>query len=152
VSPHLAAVPAEAAWTPQGFSQLTRQVGLAGFLGVEFLREEAGLIEARLELRDELLLAPGNFLHGGTVVAFADSLSGWGALASLPEGSGGFATSEMSVNLVATTTTPDALIGVARMLHGGRRTQVWDVRITRESDGRDIAYFRCTQQLLPAQR
>jgi 1,4-dihydroxy-2-naphthoyl-CoA hydrolase len=138
--------------SPQAFAELTRHEGLAGFLDVEFVREEAGLVEARLELRDELLLAPGNFLHGGTVVAFADSLAGWGTLASLPDGSGGFATSELSVNLVATTSTPDALHGVARLLHGGRRTQVWDVTISRESDGRDIAYFRCTQQLLAAQR
>lgn len=42
-------------------------------------------MQARLSLRDELMLAAGDLLHAGTVVAFADSCAGWGCLASLPE-------------------------------------------------------------------
>jgi 1,4-dihydroxy-2-naphthoyl-CoA hydrolase len=126
--------------------------GLTGFLGFEVLDVTSGRVEARLELRDELMLAAGNVLHAGTVVAFADSCAGWGCLASLPEGMGGFTTAELKVNLVATTRMPDALLCVARLLHGGRGTQVWDATVTRERDGRDIAHFRCTQHLLAAQR
>ncbi len=37
------------------------------------------------------------------------------------------------------------------MLHGGRTTQVWDATVRRESDGRTIALFRCTQYLLAEQ-
>ena len=32
--------------------------------------------------------------------------------------------------------------------HRGRTTQVWDARVTRESDARPIALFRCTQYVL----
>jgi uncharacterized protein (TIGR00369 family) len=126
------------------------RTGLTGFLGCEVVQLRPGRIEARLPLRDELMLAAGDVLHAGTVVTFADSCAGWGCLASLPDGIAGFTTSELKVNLVATTRMPDALICAATMLHGGRRTQVWDATVTRERDGRTIAHYRCTQHLLTA--
>ena len=98
------------------------------------------------------MLAAGDVLHAGTVVTFADSCAGWGCLASLPNGIAGFTTSELKVNLVATTRTPDALICTAQLLHDGRSTQVWDATVTRERDGRAIAHYRATQHLLAAQR
>ena len=130
----------------------TLHTGLTGFLGLEILHAVPGLVEARLDLREDLMLAAGNVLHAGTVVAFADSCAGWGCVTSLPPGKGGFTTSELKINLIATTRMPDALHCVARMLHGGRSTQVWDATVSRERDGRDIGYFRCTQHLLAAQR
>jgi hypothetical protein len=88
----------------------------------------------------------------GTVVALADSCAGWGCLATLPDGIAGFTTSELKVNLVATTQMPDALICVSQMLHGGRSTQVWDATVTRSRNGRAIAHYRATQHLLTEQR
>ncbi len=126
--------------------------GLTGFLDYEVLSIEPGRIEARMALRDDLMLAAGDFLHAGTVMAFADSCAGWGCLASLPDGITGFTTSEMKANFVATTRMPDALRCVSEMLHGGRSTQVWDTTVTRERDGRAIAHYRCTQFLLAAER
>jgi uncharacterized protein (TIGR00369 family) len=126
--------------------------GLTGFLDYEVTSLEPGRLEARLELREELMLAAGDFVHAGTVVAFADSCAGWGCLASLPEGIAGFTTSELKVNLVGTTRTPDALVCVATLVHGGRSIQVWGVTVTRESDGRPVAHFRCSQYLLAEQR
>lgn len=89
-------------------------------------------------------------LHAGTVIAFADSIAGWGCLASLPDGADTFVTGELKVNMVASTRLPDTLTAVAIMIHGGRSTQVWDVTVARASDGRVIAHFRCTQHLLAA--
>jgi 1,4-dihydroxy-2-naphthoyl-CoA hydrolase len=126
--------------------------GLQGFLGFTVRRQTFGLVEARLPLREELMLGEGSYLHAGTVVAFADSCAGWGCWKSLPADRGGFTTSELKVNLVGTTRMPDALICVAQMLHGGSSTQVWDATVTRESDGREVGHFRCTQHLLATQR
>jgi uncharacterized protein (TIGR00369 family) len=123
-----------------------------GFLDCEILQLRPGLIEARLALRDELMIAAGDVLHAGTVVTLADSCAGWGGLATLPDGIGGFTTSELKVNLVATTRMPDALICGSRMLHGGRSTQVWDATVTRERDGRTIGHYRATHRLLTALR
>jgi 1,4-dihydroxy-2-naphthoyl-CoA hydrolase len=122
--------------------------GLTGFLGIEVVDLQPGRIDARLPLRADMMLAAGDYLHAGTVVAFADSCAGWGCLASLPEGAAGFTTSELKANLVGTTEVPDALLCSARLLHGGRSIQVWDSTVTRESDGRAIAHFRCSQYLL----
>ena len=94
------------------------------------------------------MLAAGDLLHAGTVMAFADSCAGWGCLATLPDGIEGFTTGALSVNLVASTRVPDALLGTATLLHGGRSTQVWDVTVRRERDGREIAHVRATQHLL----
>ncbi|HWI72847.1 MAG TPA: PaaI family thioesterase [Baekduia sp.] len=122
--------------------------GLPGFLGLEILDVEPGRIAGRVALRDALMQTAGGILHAGTVVAFADSFAGWGCMASLPDGATGFVTSELKVNLIASTRAPDALTCTAQMLHGGRTTQVWDVAVARESDARVLAHFRCTQFLL----
>ncbi|HET7444463.1 MAG TPA: PaaI family thioesterase [Solirubrobacterales bacterium] len=125
--------------------------GLPGFLGYELVAIEPGRIEATMELRDDLMMAAGDFIHAGTVVAFADSLTGWGCLASLPAGREGFTTQELKANLVAPARVPGTLTCVATLLHGGRTTQVWDATV-RRADGRPIGHFRCTQYLLEAER
>jgi 1,4-dihydroxy-2-naphthoyl-CoA hydrolase len=126
--------------------------GLSGWLDYEILSIEPGRAEARLELRDELLMRSGDYLHAGTVVAFADSVAGYASLASLPERAKGFTTAELKVNLVATTGAGDALLAVATLVHGGRTTQVWDVVVSREQDDRPIGHFRATQYLLEDER
>ena len=126
--------------------------GLSGWLGYDTLLIESGRVEARLELRDELLMRAGDYLHAGTVVAFADSVAGFGALASLPDHAEGFTTAELKVNLVATTRGGDALLAVGSLVHDGRTTQVWDVTVSREHDGRPVGHFRATQYLLDRER
>jgi 1,4-dihydroxy-2-naphthoyl-CoA hydrolase len=126
--------------------------GLPGFLNCEMLELRPGHIEARLPLRDDLLRTAGESVHGGTVVAFADSCAGWGCLATLPDDANGFTTIELKTNFVATAWACDALHCTARLLHGGRRTQIWDADVTRERDGRNVAHTRVTQYLLANQR
>src|SRR6186997_826360 len=119
---------------------------LPGFFGIELLAIRTGHVEARLDLRPELL-APNEFLHAGTVITLADSCAGMGCLASLPEGAVGFTTIELKTNFLATA-REGALRCLAEMVHGGGRTQVWDATVSREHDERVIALFRCTQFLL----
>jgi uncharacterized protein (TIGR00369 family) len=122
--------------------------GLPGWLGIELVSVAPGAIEGRMALRDDHLQTAGGILHGGTVIAFADSLAGWGCLASLPEETTGFVTGELKANMVASTRLPDVLTGVGILVHGGRTTQVWDVTVARGSDARPLAHFRCTQHLI----
>ncbi|HWH43883.1 MAG TPA: PaaI family thioesterase [Thermoleophilaceae bacterium] len=121
---------------------------LPGLLGIELLDAAHGAVEARLPVRPEHL-APNDFLHAGTIVTLADSCCGMGCIASLPEGAGGFTTVELKSNFLRTADS-GALHCRATLLHGGRRTQVWDAEVTREGDGKTVALFRCTQYLLPA--
>jgi len=122
-------------------------VNLPELLGIEFLTVERGFAEGRLELREELM-APNGYLHAASVVALADTLCGFGCMASFPEGASNFTTIELKTNFMRSARTGDTLHGEARLAHGGRTTQVWDATVRRESDGKDLALFRCTQYLL----
>jgi len=119
--------------------------GLPGLLGIEVLEAGDGRARARLEL-GERHHAPNGYLHAGTVVALADSACGYGCILSLPEGATGFTTIELKINFLRS-----ALRGTieceARLVHGGRTTQIWDATVT-DPDGRQMALFRCTQLLL----
>jgi uncharacterized protein (TIGR00369 family) len=133
-------------WTPEVFNAVN-QGRLPGLFGMVVLRVEHGALDARLDLRDEFM-APNGYLHAGTVVSLADSSCGEGCLASLPDGASGFTTAELKTNFLRTAEPGDALRCEARLVHGGRTTQVWDAVVSRESDGKELALFRCTQYLL----
>jgi uncharacterized protein (TIGR00369 family) len=119
---------------------------LPGLVGIEFGDIAPGRVTSRLVVRQELM-APNGYLHAATVVALADTSSGYGTVASLPEGARGFTTIELKSNFLGTI-REGAIACEATLTHGGRTTQVWDARITDEATGRVIALFRCTQLLL----
>jgi 1,4-dihydroxy-2-naphthoyl-CoA hydrolase len=124
-----------------------RGVGtLPGLIGLEIVGAEEGSIRSRLELRQELM-APNGYLHAATVVALADTSCGYGTFVNLPEGAEGFTTIELKSNFVGTKR--EGVIGCeARLVHGGRTTQVWDATVSDEESGKPIALFRCTQMIL----
>jgi uncharacterized protein (TIGR00369 family) len=70
---------------------------------------------------------------------------------SLPEGAGGFTTAELKTNFIGTA-LEGGIACQARMLHGGRTTQVWDAEVKSETNGKTLALFRCTQFLLAKSR
>ena len=119
---------------------------LPGLLGVTITSVAVGRIAGELVVRPDLL-APNGYLHAASVVGLADTISGYGTRANLPEGARGFTTLELKTNFLGT-----ALEGVleceATMQHGGRTTQVWDARVTDRATSRTIALFRCTQMIL----
>ena len=122
---------------------------LPGLFGVELVDLERGLVRARLAVRAELL-APNEFLHAGTVVTLADTCCGVGCQATLPQGATGFTTLELKTSFVRTAGEGETLLCEARAVHEGRTTQLWDATVARESDGKPIGLFRCTQYLLRA--
>lgn len=110
-----------------------------------------GLVEATMELRAHHL-APNGYLHAATVIALADTCCGYGASVSRPDGATGFTTIELKANFLGTT-LEGTIACSARLVHGGRTTQVWDADVRDVASGRTIALFRCTQLLLyPSQR
>ena len=120
---------------------------LPGLFGLELITIESGAADVRMDIRPEFL-APNDFLHAGAVVTLADSACGMGCIASLPEDAVGFTTAEIKSNFLRSARTGDGLRCRASLVHAGRTTQVWDAVVTRESDGKDLAPFRCTQYLL----
>jgi 1,4-dihydroxy-2-naphthoyl-CoA hydrolase len=119
---------------------------LPALIGIRFVGLEHGRIDAELDIRPELL-APNGYLHAATVIALADTASGYGCLAHLPDGAKGFTTIEIKSNFLGTA-VEGTLACEATPAHLGRTTQVWDAKVTRKNDGATIALFRCTQMVL----
>lgn len=115
-------------------------------LGIQFDSVEAGAVSSRLQV-ERRHMAPNGFLHAASVIALADTSCGYGCQVSLPPGADGFTTVELKSNFMGTATIGDVLACRARMVHGGRSTQVWDAEVADES-GRTLALFRCTQMVL----
>ena len=123
-----------------------RQKGsLPGLLGVRVTGLEEGVLTAELTVRSELL-APNGFLHAATVIGLAATACGYACLAHLPDNARNFTTIELKSNFLGTST--EGTIGaVAKAVHLGRSTQVWDATVT-APDGKTMALFRCTQIVL----
>jgi 1,4-dihydroxy-2-naphthoyl-CoA hydrolase len=119
---------------------------LPGLLGIVFDKVEPTEVIARVAVR-KALMAPNGYLHAGTVVTLADTSCGYGTFASLPDGAQGFTTIELKSNFFGSARN-GTLVCVARPLHQGRTTQVWDATVTPEGADKPIAQFRCTQMVL----
>ena len=119
---------------------------LPGLLGIELTLIDDDEVRARMAVR-KALLAWNGFLHGGSVVALADTACGYGTVNSLPVDAVGFTTLELKSNFFGTT-REGFVECVARAVHRGRTTQVWDADVNLEGGDKTIARFRCTQLIL----
>jgi 1,4-dihydroxy-2-naphthoyl-CoA hydrolase len=119
---------------------------LPGWLGLEVTNVQDGLVEGRLPVRTELVAHTG-YLLAGALLSVADILCAYGVSTVWPEGASGFTTAEVKCNFVGTA-REGAVLCRAKLLHGGRTTQVWDAEMTNEATGKLMAAFRCTQIIL----
>jgi uncharacterized protein (TIGR00369 family) len=107
---------------------------------------EVGAEGARGRLAaDARHLHPGGYVHGGVWASLADTVAAWATIANLA-GAFDFSTAEMKMNVFGTARAGDVLEAEAIPLHLGRRTHVWEVRV---SVGERLgALFVCTQVLV----
>ncbi len=133
--------------TPQRFNSVGAGK-LPGHLGIVITEVSASRVSGELPVV-EAVLAPNGYLHAGAVVALADTVSGYGCIASLPADASGFTTIELKSNHLGTT-LDGTIIAVATPVHRGRSTQVWDAVVTHKESSRTLAVFRCTQMILYA--
>jgi len=117
----------------------------AQLLGVEFVSAAPDRIVAELTVREELCTRPA-VLHGGAVMAFADTLGAVGTILNLPEGAG-TTTIESKTNFIAPAPLGSRITGEATPVHRGRRTMIWQTRITNR-EGRLVALVTQTQLVL----
>jgi uncharacterized protein (TIGR00369 family) len=124
-----------------------RQAGhLPELLGISWDTAERGLVRGRFKV-ERHHMAPNGFLHAASVIALVDSACGYGCVISLPEGGASFTTIELKANFLGTA-RDGTVICEARLVHGGRTTQVWDAEARHEETGKLIALFRCTQMVI----
>jgi 1,4-dihydroxy-2-naphthoyl-CoA hydrolase len=121
----------------------------AKLLGLELVTVAPDRVEAILQVREDLCTRPA-VLHGGAVMALADTLGAIATVANLAEGAT-TTTIESKTNFFAAIPVGDTARAECTPLHRGRTTMVWQTRVTR-SDGRVAALVIQTQLVLPATR
>ena len=117
---------------------------LARTLGIEVLAASRDEVRARLAWREELTTA-GGLLHGGVLMALADSVGAFCAFLALPEGAG-TATIESKTNFLAAVRS-GRVHARSRPLHTGRTTVVIETDLHDDAD-RHVARVTQTQAIL----
>jgi 1,4-dihydroxy-2-naphthoyl-CoA hydrolase len=120
-------------------------LGLPRFLGMTVTRAEPERVVAELVVAEEHCTV-GHIIHGGAIMAFADTLGALGTALNLREGQS-TTTLESKTNFFAGAPVGSRLVAESVPLHRGRRTQVWETRLTSES-GRLVAKVTQTQLVL----
>jgi len=117
----------------------------AKLLGITIVSVAPERVEATLEVRDDLCTRPP-VLHGGAIMAFADTLGAIATVANLQPGAG-TTTIESKTNFFAAVPSGETARAECTPLHRGKTTMVWQTRITR-ADGRLAAVVTQTQLVL----
>ena len=117
---------------------------LVELLGIEFIELAPERVLATLAIRDDLRTV-GGALHGGTLMAFADTVGAVATVLNLPVGAG-TTTLESKTNFFAAGRS-GAVRAETTPLHRGKRTMVWQTRVTDES-GRLLSMTIQTQMVL----
>jgi 1,4-dihydroxy-2-naphthoyl-CoA hydrolase len=118
----------------------------AGVMGIRFIRATPEEVHAEMEVTRAMCTMPGR-MHGGAIMAFADTLGAYGAVLSLSDGAG-TTTIESKTNFFASGVEGGKVLGTATPLHRGRSTMVWQTKVERD-DGRLVALVTQTQIILP---
>jgi len=121
-------------------------IPFAKTMGVEIVEASRERVVGKLLVRPDLCTTGGT-LHGGAVMAFADSLGAIGAYLSLPEGAKGTTTIESKTNFLGAAKAGTTVTAEATPVHSGKRTGVWQTKITGE-DGKAVALVVQTQLVL----
>jgi 1,4-dihydroxy-2-naphthoyl-CoA hydrolase len=114
-------------------------------LGIVLTEVSAERLVAEMRVREDMSNGAGT-IHGGALMAFADTLGAVATVINLPDGKT-TATLESKTNFIAGARPGSILVGEALPLHRGRRTHIWETRITGE-DGRLVAKVTQTQMVL----
>jgi uncharacterized protein (TIGR00369 family) len=124
-----------------------RQLPFATLMGVKFTSAAPDRITAELVVREDLCTRPA-VLHGGAVMAFADTLGAAATVLNLSDGQS-TTTIESKTNFLALAPLDATVVGEATPVHRGRRVMVWQTRITSDA-GRAIALVTQTQLVIEA--
>jgi 1,4-dihydroxy-2-naphthoyl-CoA hydrolase len=118
---------------------------LGELLGIRFVEAGPDRVVAELTYRPELTTVGGS-LHGGTLMALADTIGAAATVLNLPSGATGTTTIESKTNFMAAGRS-GVVRAEATPLHRGKRTMVWQTRVTDES-GRLLSVTTQTQMIL----
>jgi 1,4-dihydroxy-2-naphthoyl-CoA hydrolase len=129
-----------------GLALLTeKRLPFAQLLGIRYTAASPERVVAEMPVRADLCTTPA-VAHGGAIMAFADTLGAAGTILNLPAGAG-TTTIESKTNFIAAAPAGAVLTGESTAVHRGRRTMVWQTRIT-TAEGKLVALVTQTQMVL----
>jgi len=114
--------------------------------GVTFTEADRDRVVARMQIRPDLCTL-NHVIHGGALMALADSVGAAATVINLPDDAKGTTTLESKTNFIGAAREGTTVIATATPVHRGRRTQVWQTRLESE-DGKLIALVTQTQMVL----
>ena len=127
--------------------QVVFQPLLPGLLGIELSEVGPERVVASMRVRPELCTT-SEVLHGGAIMAFADTLGAVATFANLPRGAR-TTTIESKTNFLGAAPAGSRVTGECTPFHRGRTTMVWQTLVKTEA-GKLCAVVTQTQMVLPA--
>ena len=124
----------------------SRPMPFAALMGVTFVEAAGDKVVATMVVREDLCTL-GHSIHGGAVMAFADSVGAAATIINLPPDAKGTTTIERKTNFTGAAKAGSTVTATATPIHLGRRTHVWQTRIETE-EGRLVAIVTQTQMIL----
>ncbi len=118
-----------------------------GLMGGQFSEATPDRVVATLKVRPDLCTT-GDILHGGALMAFADTLGAVGTFLNLPQGAR-TTTIESSTKFLGAAPAGSTVTGECTAFHRGRTTMVWQTLVRSEA-GKLCAVVTQTQLVLPA--
>lgn len=129
--------------------QLNRDMlPFAKLLGIKFLAATPESVTAEMAVREDLCTRPA-ILHGGALMSLADTLGACATSLNLRDGAS-TTTIESKTNFLAPAPVGTTVRAECAAIHRGRRTMVWQTRITSES-GKLLAIVTQTQMVLASE-
>ncbi len=119
---------------------------LPGLMGLTLTEATPERVTATMQVRPDLCTT-GGILHGGAVMAFADTLGAVGTFANLPAGAR-TTTVESSTKFLAGALQGTTVSGECTPFHRGRTTMVWQTLVRTET-GKLCAVVNQTQLVIP---
>lgn len=118
----------------------------AKLMGVVITEASPDKVVGELVVRDDLCTA-GGILHGGAIMAFADSLGGVAGFLALPPGALGTTTIESKTNFLGAAKVGVTVRAETTPVHRGKRTSVWQTTLS-TAEGKPVALVLQTQMAL----
>jgi uncharacterized protein (TIGR00369 family) len=118
-----------------------------GLMGVRLMEVTPERVVASMEVRPDLCTT-GNVLHGGAIMAFADTLGAIGTIANLPKDAR-TTTIESKTNFLRAAPEGTRITGECTAFHRGKTTMVWQTQIKTDT-GKLCAVVTQTQLVLPS--
>ena len=128
---------------------ISEPLPFAKLVGLEVISTSPESVVGELKVRDELCTRPA-VLHGGAIMAFADTLGAFATVLNLPAGAT-TTTIESKTNFFRAVPLGETARAVCIPLHRGRTTMVWQTTIMRV-DNKEAAIVTQTQLVITSWR